>query len=162
MSTCCFRYGGTEAASFCVLSTVRKQLLHDDHCDVYMYCKLYHFKRPGVWQTIEDYLRLHSAVEALSQSPLATKIELYSTSNGTCIMDKQTRHTPQASTSSNCAPNTPASTQLTSIQITPPTTPPPTTNSIVTSSNGNIQIDVLEMPQPSPAVIHQLQREVSA
>lgn len=45
-----FRYGGTEAATFCCLTTLGKQLEYENHVDVYMYAKLYHNKRPGIWK----------------------------------------------------------------------------------------------------------------
>ena len=33
-----------------------------------MHAKLYHNKRPGIWPTIEDYLRLHIAMLSLCTS----------------------------------------------------------------------------------------------
>ena len=45
------RYGGTEAATFCCLTTLSKQLRDDGSVDAYMCAKLYHMRRPGVWQT---------------------------------------------------------------------------------------------------------------
>ena len=41
------RYGGTNAAQFCCLTTLYKQLNFEDACDVYLYSKLYHLRRPG-------------------------------------------------------------------------------------------------------------------
>ena len=45
------RYGGTEAATFCALTTLYKQLNFEDCVDVYMYAKLYHLRRPGIWRS---------------------------------------------------------------------------------------------------------------
>lgn len=67
------RYGGAEAAIFCALATLRKHLHYDNHLDVYMYAKLYHNKRPGIWSSgVEDYLRLHRALYALCTAPAST------------------------------------------------------------------------------------------
>lgn len=41
------RYGGTNAAQFCCLTTLYKQLNFEDCADVYLYAKLYHLRRPG-------------------------------------------------------------------------------------------------------------------
>lgn len=43
-------YGGTEAATFSCLTTLYKQLNFEDCVDVYMYAKLYHLRRPGIWR----------------------------------------------------------------------------------------------------------------
>jgi len=59
------RYGGTEAATFCCLTTLYKQLNFEDCLDVYMYAKLYHLRRPGIWRSQDDYLFLYRAVESL-------------------------------------------------------------------------------------------------
>ncbi|XP_071438889.1 putative receptor-type tyrosine-protein phosphatase mosPTP-1 isoform X2 [Hetaerina americana] len=58
-------YGGTEAATFCCLTTLMKQLEFEKHVDVYMYAKLYHNRRPGIWRSLDDYLYLYRAMEAL-------------------------------------------------------------------------------------------------
>ncbi|XP_044256979.1 tyrosine-protein phosphatase 99A isoform X2 [Tribolium madens] len=75
------RFGGTEAASFCVLTTLKKHLMYDNHVDVYMYAKLYHNKRPGIWGSCDDYLRLHLAVQTLCSPPEGTP-DLYAMTNG--------------------------------------------------------------------------------
>ncbi|XP_023221800.1 tyrosine-protein phosphatase 99A-like isoform X2 [Centruroides sculpturatus] len=59
------RFGGTEAAKFCCLTTIRKQLERENCVDVYMYSKLYHMRRPGIWQTQEDYVFFYRALESL-------------------------------------------------------------------------------------------------
>jgi receptor-type tyrosine-protein phosphatase gamma len=75
------RFGGSEAASFCTLTTLKKHLMYDNHVDVYMYAKLYHNKRPGIWGSCEDYLRLHLAVQTLCCPPEGTP-DLYAMTNG--------------------------------------------------------------------------------
>ncbi|XP_015791825.1 tyrosine-protein phosphatase 99A isoform X1 [Tetranychus urticae] len=59
------RYGGTEAATFSCLTTLYKQLNFEDCVDVYMYAKLYHLRRPGIWRCQDDYLFLYRAIESL-------------------------------------------------------------------------------------------------
>lgn len=62
------RFGGTEAATFSILTTLYKQLNFEDCVDVYMYAKLYHLRRPGIWASKDDYLFLYRALEALVSS----------------------------------------------------------------------------------------------
>jgi receptor-type tyrosine-protein phosphatase gamma len=59
------RFGGTEASTFCCLTTLYKQLNFEDCVDVYMYAKLYHLRRPGIWRSQDDYLFLYRALESL-------------------------------------------------------------------------------------------------
>ncbi|XP_037087916.1 tyrosine-protein phosphatase 99A-like [Pollicipes pollicipes] len=59
------RFGGTEAATFCCLTTLSKQLVNENSLDVYLYSKLYHMRRPGVWQTQDDFTMLYHAMEGL-------------------------------------------------------------------------------------------------
>jgi len=66
------RLGGTEAATFCCLTTLMKQLEYESHADVYMYARLYHTRRPGVWRSQDDYLFLYRAVEALEAVDCST------------------------------------------------------------------------------------------
>ncbi|KAJ9581538.1 hypothetical protein L9F63_023279 [Diploptera punctata] len=87
------RFGGTEAATFCCLTTLYKQLEYENHVDVYMYAKLYHNKRPGIWKCQDDYLLLYRAMEAMASSmvntipppppaPTPAPPDLYLTANG--------------------------------------------------------------------------------
>ena len=46
-----FRNGGTEAATFCALTTLCKQLESYNAIDCYQVAKLYHDKRPGIWRS---------------------------------------------------------------------------------------------------------------
>ncbi|KAF7269541.1 hypothetical protein GWI33_017433 [Rhynchophorus ferrugineus] len=59
------RFGGTEAATFCTLLTVKKHLAYEHKADIYMYAKLYHNKRPGLWLSVDDYMKLHLCVETI-------------------------------------------------------------------------------------------------
>jgi receptor-type tyrosine-protein phosphatase gamma len=51
---CNFRYGGAEAATLCTVSALAHQLEYDKTANVYMYTKLYHNKRPGIWSSPEN------------------------------------------------------------------------------------------------------------
>ncbi len=46
-----FRFGGTEGATFCALTTLCKELETFNAIDVYQVAKLYHNKRPGIWKS---------------------------------------------------------------------------------------------------------------
>ena len=46
---CNFRFGGTESATFCALTTLCNQLETDNAIDVYFVAKLFHDHRPGIW-----------------------------------------------------------------------------------------------------------------
>lgn len=71
------RYGGAEAATYCILNTLMKHLTYDSHADIYMYSKLYHNRRPGIWTDVSDYLRLHVALQAACQaSPAPPQLQL--------------------------------------------------------------------------------------
>ncbi|XP_067128847.1 tyrosine-protein phosphatase 99A-like isoform X4 [Centruroides vittatus] len=63
------RFGGTDAATFCCLTTVYKQLGYENCLDVYMYAKLYHVRRPGIWRTQDDILFLYKAIETIITPP---------------------------------------------------------------------------------------------
>lgn len=58
------RFGGTDAATFCSLVTIKKHLAYEQKADIYMYAKLYHNKRPGIWLNVDDYMKLHLCVQA--------------------------------------------------------------------------------------------------
>ena len=59
------RYGGTHAATFCCLKSLWHQLHFEGGVDVFQLSKLYHYSRPGIWKTKEDYLFMYCALEAL-------------------------------------------------------------------------------------------------
>lgn len=54
-----FRYGGAEAATLCTVSSLAHQLEYDKSANIYMYTKLYHNKRPGIWSTPENILLIY-------------------------------------------------------------------------------------------------------
>ncbi|XP_043212409.1 tyrosine-protein phosphatase 99A-like isoform X1 [Amphibalanus amphitrite] len=64
------RFGGTEAATFCCLTTLSKQLMNENSIDVYLYAKLYHMRRPGIWRTQDDFTMLYHAMEGLVRPTL--------------------------------------------------------------------------------------------
>ena len=53
------RHGGTEATTFCALTTLCKQLESYNAIDVYQVAKLYHNKRPGIWRSPVSFVRLY-------------------------------------------------------------------------------------------------------
>ena len=94
------RNGGTEAATFAALTTLKKQIDREQAVDVYQVnsfvghfvmaigtftwsfstskfqtkvCKLLHNKRPGVWRGQEDYLYIHKVLFISLKDPL-TKV----------------------------------------------------------------------------------------
>ncbi|XP_059152199.1 tyrosine-protein phosphatase 99A-like isoform X2 [Physella acuta] len=58
------RFGAVEAGTFCALWTLRDQLLSEKCADIYQVCKLYHYKRPGIIGTQNNFLFLHQALAA--------------------------------------------------------------------------------------------------
>lgn len=57
--------------------------MYDSHVDIYLYAKLYHNKRPGIWTSSDDYLKLHLAVQTLCTPPEGPPPDLYAMTNGT-------------------------------------------------------------------------------
>lgn len=51
-----------------------------------MYAKLYHNKRPGIWASIHDYLKLHLAIETICYPPDGTT-DMYVRANGSMSID---------------------------------------------------------------------------
>lgn len=79
------RYGGTEAATFCCLATLYKQMEYEKCVDVYLYAKLYHMRRPGIWKTQDDFLLLYRALESLLASEETNTTNGHVNSNGHAI-----------------------------------------------------------------------------
>lgn len=75
------KFGGTEAATFAVLTTLFKQINFEDAIDVYMYAKLAHLRRPGIWSSQDDYLFLYRAMENYASSLLAAQAQQQSQSD---------------------------------------------------------------------------------
>jgi len=69
------RFGGTEAATFCALTTLCKQLESSNSLDVYQVAKLYHIKRPGIWKSADDILYLYKAMATLIASKYANPLQ---------------------------------------------------------------------------------------
>lgn len=76
------RFGGTEACSFCIITSQAMQLEFDNTANVYTYAKLYHNKRPGVWQSVDDLKQIYrilsylpSDLTLLKCTELRTEIE---------------------------------------------------------------------------------------
>eukprot|EP00094_Tigriopus_californicus_P012020 TCALIF_11614-PA protein Name:"Similar to Ptp99A Tyrosine-protein phosphatase 99A (Drosophila melanogaster)" AED:0.07 eAED:0.07 QI:0/0.7/0.45/0.81/1/1/11/539/1209 len=57
------RYGGMEAATFCAITTLLKQLEFENHVDIYEYAKLSHGRRPGIWRSQHEYFFLYRAFD---------------------------------------------------------------------------------------------------
>ena len=106
------KFGGTEAATFSILTTLYKQLNFEDCVDVYMYAKLYHLRRPGIWRSQDDYLFLYRALEALVSS--------------TSTVQYTNTQTPQSGSGTNV--NTLTSTSS-ATHLMGSNTPPPLTSS---------------------------------
>ncbi|XP_064093654.1 tyrosine-protein phosphatase 99A-like isoform X2 [Macrobrachium nipponense] len=62
------RYGGTEAASFSLLTTLKSQVEFEQYLDPYMYAKLYHNRRPSIWTNQDDILFVYRAMESYTAS----------------------------------------------------------------------------------------------
>jgi len=69
------RYGGTQAATFCALTTLKKQIDSEESVDVYQICKLYHNKRPGIWRSQEDYLYIYRLLANLANELTGDKVD---------------------------------------------------------------------------------------
>lgn len=58
------RYGGAEAATLCTVSSLTHQIEYDKTANIYMYAKLYHNKRPGIWSSPNDIAMIHKILAA--------------------------------------------------------------------------------------------------
>jgi len=56
--------GGPEAATFCALSSLFRQVHYDHSVDIYLTAKTIHNCRPGIWHAPESILYLYKAVES--------------------------------------------------------------------------------------------------
>lgn len=59
-----FRYGGAEAATLCTVSSLAHQLEYDKTANIYMYTKLYHNKRPGIWVSPDNIAMIYKILAA--------------------------------------------------------------------------------------------------
>ncbi|XP_067931849.1 tyrosine-protein phosphatase 99A-like isoform X2 [Watersipora subatra] len=61
------KYGGKEAAQFCALYSLYNQYHNDTSIDIYSLAYLYHMKRPGVWESQDDYRLLYTSMRQLCE-----------------------------------------------------------------------------------------------
>ena len=70
------RFGGTEAATFAALSALLRQLEYENGADVYACAKAVHWRRPGVWKSMEDVMRIYKIVDAhTAEAPQKESVE---------------------------------------------------------------------------------------
>ena len=97
-----FRYGGVRAASFCCLYTFFNQIQLESCLNVYEVAKMYHLKRPGIWNTSNNILFLYQAAESLFVDN--AKRQLKNDSHGNLSSNSSTSiTTPCSSISPNSA-----------------------------------------------------------
>ena len=58
------RFGGTDAATFAALAALLRQLEYENSADVYACAKAVHWRRPGVWKSVEDVMRIYKMIDA--------------------------------------------------------------------------------------------------
>ena len=84
------RFGGTEAAFYCAVSSMVRQLDYENHVDVYEFAKVSHARRPGIWRTQEDYFHLYRimvSVGAIAICPfICIRIYITNSSVGKCLL----------------------------------------------------------------------------
>lgn len=104
------RFGGPEAATFCALSTLLRQLDFENHVDVYQYAKVAHNRRPGIWKSQDDYLFLYRVIESVcSNGPVSASTSSTSTSScgGSTIAESNSSSTEGLSVAKrHCAKST--------------------------------------------------------
>lgn len=104
------RFGGPEAATFCALSTLLRQLDFENHVDVYQYAKVAHNRRPGIWKSQDDYLFLYRVIESVcSNGPVSASTSSTSTSScgGSTIAESSSSSTEGLSVAKrHCAKST--------------------------------------------------------
>ncbi|KAA0189495.1 hypothetical protein HAZT_HAZT002917 [Hyalella azteca] len=74
------RTGGTESAMFCLLTTLKSQLEYEKCVDPFLYFKLYHNRRPGIWNSQDDLLFIYRAME----SHIGSQCSLNASSSSSC------------------------------------------------------------------------------
>lgn len=79
---CISRFGGTQAATFCLITSQAMQMEYDNTVNVYTYAKLYHNKRPGIWTSVDDLKQIYrilsympSDLNLLKCTELRTEVE---------------------------------------------------------------------------------------
>lgn len=76
------RYGGSEAATLCTVSSIAHQMEYDQTANIYTYSKLYHNKRPNVWAAPDNIALIYRILEnfpsdfsLLKQTSLRTEFD---------------------------------------------------------------------------------------
>ncbi len=70
------RFGGTESAFYCAVSSLVRQLDYENHVDIYEYTKVSHTRRPGLWRTQEDYFHLYRILDSICSLDGTSQYEL--------------------------------------------------------------------------------------
>ncbi|TRY70690.1 hypothetical protein TCAL_12939 [Tigriopus californicus] len=60
--------GGTEAAIYCSMMTLMKQLDFEHQVDVYQYVKITHLCKPGLWRHRNDLMRVYRVLQSYAES----------------------------------------------------------------------------------------------
>lgn len=74
------KHGGTEAGMFCLLTALKSQLEYEKSVDPFLYFKLYHNRRPGLWNSQDDLLFIYRALE----SHIGSQFSLNTSSSSSC------------------------------------------------------------------------------
>jgi receptor-type tyrosine-protein phosphatase gamma len=96
------RFGGTEAAFYCAISSLLKQLDYENHVDVYEYTKVSHTRRPGVWRSQEDYFHLYRIMDSICSLDGTSQFELSPVSPVTGLYQQQAAYFMTGSTAPLC------------------------------------------------------------
>ncbi|XP_030828388.1 tyrosine-protein phosphatase 99A isoform X1 [Strongylocentrotus purpuratus] len=64
------RSGGCQAGTFCALSTLHQEMIHEEAVDIYKTVKLYAAKRPNLITSREDYYYLFKALQSCHSAEL--------------------------------------------------------------------------------------------
>ncbi|XP_054751228.1 receptor-type tyrosine-protein phosphatase gamma-like isoform X2 [Lytechinus pictus] len=64
------RNGGCQAGTFCALSTLHQEMVHEEAVDIYKTVKLYAAKRPNLIPSKEDYYYLFKALQSCHSAEL--------------------------------------------------------------------------------------------
>lgn len=60
--------GGTEAAIYCSVMTLMKQLDFEHQVDVYQYVKITHLCKPGLWRHRNDLMRVYRVLQSYAET----------------------------------------------------------------------------------------------